>query len=128
MYIYITNGKNPKGNTHYAKEMTMYVFIRIKEGSSEEAECLTCELLSGDRASEFIENPTKFLKGENNAMLLDHWIVPAVLANATASGDIYEEFEALLALNAITDSPVISDLFATIFESGYQLAKIHKKE
>lgn len=99
-----------------------HVFIRIEEGSEGEEKALSCLLLSGDHAQEFIENPTKFLEEYNNAKLLGSWVVPEDLQNATASDSVREAFDALLALNDLSDFPVVSDLFATIFEAGYQLA------
>lgn len=103
-----------------------HVFIRIEEGSEGEEKALSCLLLSGDRAQKFIENPTKLPKEYNDAKLLGSWVVPEDLQNATASDPIGAVFEALLALNDLNDLPVVSDLFATIFEAGYQFA--HNKE
>lgn len=99
-----------------------HVFIRIEEDSEGEDKAPSCLLLNGDRAQEFIENPTKFLKEYNNAKLLDSFVVPENFKNATTTGSMDEPFNALLALNDLSDFPVVSDLFATIFEAGYQLA------
>lgn len=99
-----------------------HVFIRIEEGSGGEDRALSCLLLSGVRAQEFIENPTKFLEEYNNAKILDSFVVPENFKNATTTGSMGEPFNALLALNDLSDFPVVSDLFATIFEAGYQLA------
>ena len=103
-----------------------HVFIRIVEGEKEEEKVQTCQLLSGKSAQEFLSNPAKYLKEYNNAVLLDCWVVPDDLENATASNSICDAFDALLALDVLSEFPVVSDLYATIFEAGYRLAASKK--
>jgi hypothetical protein len=103
--------------------MKKYVFIRVEEGEEKRR---SCQLLSGDSAMEFLKNPTTYLDAYDDGTLLDSWVVPDDLENATASGCVRDVFNALLALDILSDFPAVSDLFATIFEAGYQLA-LHKE-
>ncbi len=103
-----------------------HVFIRIVEGEKEEEKVQTCQLLSGESAQAFLSSPAKYLREFNNAVLLDSWTVPEDLENATASNSVCEAFEALLALDVLSEFPVVSDLYATIFEAGYRLAASKK--
>lgn len=99
-----------------------HIFVRIQEGAEGEKKTLSCILLSGNDAQRFHDDPANFLGDYNNATVLNSWKVPGYLRNVTASDSVREAFDALLALNALSDFPQISDLFATIFEAGYQLA------
>lgn len=96
-----------------------HVFVRIEEG---EDRVFSCLLLSGERAQEFLASPDTFFKGCDRTEILDSWVVPKDLENIATSNPIHDAFDALLALDALSDYPVVSDLYATIFEAGYRFA------
>jgi hypothetical protein len=105
-----------------------HVFVRIEEGGNVEQRSPSCLLLSGDSAKTFTENPDRFIQDYgNDARILESWVVPADLENAAASDPLKHVFDALLALDTLGEFPAVSDLFATIFEAGYQLA-LKKKD
>lgn len=96
-----------------------HVFVRIEEGKDKVFSCL---LLSGERAQEFLANPATFFKGLDAPKILDCWVVPEELENVNTNDPIGDAFNALLALDALSDFPAVSDLYATIFEAGFRLA------
>lgn len=98
-----------------------HVFVRLQE---EGIETNTCLLLSGDRAEEFINDQEGFVEDFSpDATLLDSWEVPEELKDIVVGNEVSDAFEALLELNLLNDTPIVSDIFATIFEAGYRLAK-----
>lgn len=101
-----------------------HVFIRVEEGENKVFSCL---LLSGERAQEFLANPATFFKGHDDVKILDSWVVPEDLENVATSNPIGYAFDSLLTLNDLSDFPVVSDLYATIFEAGYKLAASKNK-
>jgi len=106
-----------------------HVFVRIEEGRDTECKSISCLLLSGDRAQKFLDDPSELIKDYSaGACIIDNWVVPDDLENITTSDSIREVFYAFLALNVLGDFPMVSDLFATIFEAGYRLAESKRKE
>lgn len=100
------------------------VFVRYREQA---LDLTTCILLHGDRAKQCLDDPQKYVQQEfDGGVLVDFWEVPTYLENATASGDIGQVFDALIALDVIAATPAVSDLLATVFEAGYRLGAEHK--
>lgn len=51
----------------------------------------------------------------------DWWEIPADMRNAAGGeGDVRQALEALIALDALAETPVVSDLIATIFHAGIE--------
>jgi hypothetical protein len=103
-----------------------YAFVRYLENHREEFGVGTCaNLVSGVAA----ESPEAFIKWHGAgvpAKILCWFEVPESWENSVSSGNMNEAFEAILALDALSETPVVSDLLATIFDEGYRLAQ--KKE
>lgn len=79
------------------------------------------ELLSGEGAESFLNDPAPFCKDRGGATMIGHWIVPDKLENETSTGDLRPAFEAMIGLDAFGDEPLASDLAATIFAAGFAL-------
>lgn len=95
------------------------VFVRYSEQGLNGAFCI---LLHGVRAKRFLKNPEKYIEREfDAATLIDFWEVPRPLENVVVSGDVRHVFASIVALDTIAETPVVSDLLATIFEAGYQM-------
>ncbi len=103
-----------------------YAFVGFEENHGEKFGVSTlANLVSGAMA----ESPEAFIKWHNAHVPVNilYWFeVPEEWQNAVAGGTVNNTFTAILALDALGDTPVISDLLASIFAEGYRLAQ--KKE
>lgn len=98
-----------------------HAFVRFTE-KQDDGSYLTSVLLASGEAA---EDPDEFISwhlGGRDGEVIDWFQVPDEWPNAVASGDIKEAFEAILNLDALAEVPKVSDMLATIFEAGYQLA------
>jgi hypothetical protein len=102
------------------------VFVRYTVVRDDQSS--TCiQLLSGDEA-ESQEAALSYLNDGDPIVITDWFEVPKEWKNAVASDPISDAFEALIGLDALGQTPVVSDLLATIFEAGYRLgAKLPQK-
>jgi hypothetical protein len=103
-----------------------HVFVRFVEIHEEPRHINTCaNLLSGEAA----ESPEAFIKQYDSGVTVEvlSWFeVPQSWENIVGDGIVNDTLEAILALDALGKTPVVSDLLATIFEEGYELGQ--KKE
>ena len=100
-----------------------YVFLRVAEDS-----LVTTVLLHGDAAQECAQDPAKYAQTRQDGRLAGYWVVPDDIDNAVGADSTHQLFEALLRLGPGLDTHLISDLFATLFEAGYQLGLQAGKE
>ena len=101
------------------------VFVRFKEVYDDRVSGPSTIIASGDDA----ESHEAFINWHASGVqveILNWFEVPEKWENLVAGGEVNATFEALLALDALGETPVVSDLLATIFEEGYRLAQ--KKE
>lgn len=54
--------------------------------------------------------------------------VPAIWNNAVSEGHVHETLEAVLALDVLGETPVVSDLLATIFAAGFECGEQHSRD
>jgi len=107
-----------------------HVFVRFKAKLGEDEEKTNCIIFSGKSAQNFLDNPEGFIKDWNGGSpeevsLFDSWEFPENLPE-NAGKKMLDIFETLLGLNVLADDCVVSDLFTTIFEAGYQLCEKNK--
>lgn len=102
------------------------VFVRYTvEHDGHTSSCI--QLLSGKEAASQ-EAALRYLDDGDPVIITDWFEVPETWENAVASDPISAAFEALLGLDSLGSTPVVSDLLATIFEAGYRLgAKLPQK-
>ncbi|PIX62492.1 hypothetical protein CO057_01665 [Candidatus Uhrbacteria bacterium CG_4_9_14_0_2_um_filter_41_50] len=102
-----------------------YAFVRFNEIHEEPHRVSTGVLLvSGVQA----ESPEAFVTEwqEGNGVTvktLDWCEVPENWDNVSSGGVVNDTLEAILALDALGETPVVSDLLATIFAEGYKLGQ-----
>lgn len=102
-----------------------YAFVRFTEDHGESRSGVCVNLVSGEPA----ESPEAFIQWHAQGFrvnILDWFEVPECWDNAVAGGNVNDTLTAILALDALGETPVVSDLLATIFGVGYELAQ--KKE
>ncbi|MDQ5938500.1 MAG: hypothetical protein QG642_190 [Patescibacteria group bacterium] len=98
-----------------------YVFVRFEE-ECEEGQFTPSTLILRGQAANSPEDAIDFLDGGVPVRILDWYEVPEVWKNLVADGRLNESFVALLGLDALGETPVVSDLLASIFETGYRMA------
>lgn len=99
--------------------MSSLVFICFSEDSGD----VQCLLLEGDLAQAFLRDPDAFMVTQfSEPKLICSWEVPRDFSSASAGGSFGHVFKAILGLDALTETSVVSDLLAAVFNAGYQLA------
>ncbi len=90
-----------------------YAFVRFLE-TGVTGQCAM--LVSGDPAAD----PEAFIQWHNpgNVTVTAWFGVPESWANEAGPDTLNDAFEALVALDALGDTPAVSDLLATIFVAG----------
>lgn len=103
-----------------------YSFVRFTEDhGAEYGGRITCVSLTRGEAA---ESPEKFIALHNAGCKVEviNWFeVPEDWKNAVSDGSMNDAFEALLGLDALSDTPLVSDLFATLFEAGFRAGREH---
>lgn len=79
-----------------------------------------CSLLSGSQCKGGRKAWEAAMPG---CAVLLWWVVPRELSNACASGNLNDAFKALINLDVLAETPMVSDLLATIFEAGFQAGR-----
>lgn len=103
------------------------VFVRYtEERPPEQGGRLTCVVLAKGEAAESRETFTK-THGDGVPITIMTWFeVPPQWKNAVTDGaPLNDAFSAVLGLDVLSDSPVVSDLLATIFEAGFKAGRRH---
>lgn len=111
--------------SRFTKEEIMaenkYAFVRCTE-KQEDGSHLSCIVLARGEAAENHEKFISWHLGGVDGEITDWYPVPSEWQNAVASGDVREAFDAVVGLDDLSEEPRVSDMLATIFEAGYQLA------
>lgn len=98
-----------------------YVFVRFEE-ELEDGVLVQMTIIVEGEAAVSPEHFIEWMDGGLPIKVLDWFEVPEVWKNLVADGWLNESFVALLGLDALGETPVVSDLLASIFETGYRMA------
>lgn len=100
-----------------------YAIVRFLEDVGDDDVNICFLLVSGEEA----ESQETFIEWHNEGVLetvvLDWFEVPENWVNVVTHDSVNDVFEALLGLDALSDTPQVSDLFTTIFAAGFACGK-----
>lgn len=105
-----------------------YAFVRfVEDHGAEHGGRITCVSLARGEAA---ESPKEFIAWHNAGCKVEviYWFeVPEDWKNAVSDGSMNDAFEALLGLDALSDTPLVSDLLATLFEASFRAGREYAK-
>lgn len=99
----------------------------VEHHRAEDGGTQTCVMMARGEAAESHEAFISWHAAGVPVTIISWFEVPQDWKNAVSEGSISDAFEALLGLDALSDTPLVSDLLATIFAAGFKCGEKHHR-